>query len=110
MTGTQLTIDDAAQARAPIRNDLERKYRIWKATHVQVFALFDKFALQILAHNRRFGIALLQERVRWEIHTTWAEDAEGYKINNNYRAYIARDLIAAHPGLAPLIETRKIRE
>lgn len=93
----------------PVRNELERKYRDWKATHQEVYALFEKFALQMRQHGRRFGIGLIQERVRWEVRTTWAHDKDGYKLNDHYRAYIARDLIAQYPELKGMIETRKIR-
>ncbi|MDH5626658.1 MAG: hypothetical protein OEY69_00050 [Candidatus Krumholzibacteria bacterium] len=94
----------------PIRNELEKKYRLWLHEHQKVFVLFEKFALQMLQMKRRFGIGALTERVRWEVRTTWGEDADGYKINNNFRAYLARDLIAKYPKLEELIETRKIRE
>lgn len=105
---TQLSLEDAGSL-GPTRNELEEKYRAWLADHAQVFALFERFALQMLAGKRRFGIGMLTERVRWEVRTTWAEDDEGYKINNNYRAYLARDLIAKYPELDALIETRSIR-
>lgn len=102
---TQLTLPE----QPPARNELERKYRVWRETHGEVFALFEKFALEMLGYNRRFGIGLVQERVRWEVRTTWAKDVDGYKLNDHYRAYIARDLIAKYPELAALIETRKVK-
>lgn len=101
----QLTLD----AVDPIRNELERKYRVWLHEHESVFALFERFAMQMLHRQRRFGIKMLAERVRWEVATTFTPDDEGYKINNNYTAYIARDLIQRHPALANLIETRCIK-
>lgn len=91
-------------------SDLERRYREWLATPAgqKVFALFERFALQMLDHGRRFGIALIAERVRWEIRTTWAVDESGWKINNSWRAYLSRSLIERYPGLAALIETRRV--
>src|SRR5215470_18950764 len=38
------------------------------------------------------------------------KDAAGYRINDSFRAYIARDLIAEVPALKPLIETRAIAD
>lgn len=105
----QLTLDDLPKSN-PIRNELERKYRVWLETHGIVFALFERFALNMLARQRRFGISALTERVRWEIASTWEQDVDGYKINNNYTAYIARDLIRKHPAMGALIELRAIRE
>lgn len=103
---TQLTLDTVE----PIRNELEEKYRRWLHGHQAVFALFEKFALEMLDKRRRFGIGMLAERVRWECASTFTKDAEGYKINNNYRSYIARDLIRRHPALHDLIETRAIKQ
>lgn len=100
---TQLTLPDQPQ------NELEEKYRLWRASHAGVFALFEKFALQMLARKQRFGIAALLERVRWEVRMQWQTDADGYKINNNHKPYLARELIELHPELTPLIETRSVR-
>lgn len=102
---TQLTLDTVD----PIRNELEEKYRRWLHGHQAVFALFEKFALDMLGKRRRFGIAMLTERVRWEVASTIEPDADGYRINNNHRSYLARDLIRKHPALAELIETRCIK-
>ena len=102
---TQILLPDVD----PIRNEHERKYRVWKATHQDVYRLFERFALEMLARRRHFGIRLIQERVRWEVKTTWAPDTDGYKLNDHYAPYIARDLIAQYPELSSLIETRKIR-
>jgi len=93
----------------PVRNELERKYREWLVTHEHVWLLMERFALQMADRGRRFGMSMLIERVRWEVRTTWALDVDGFKINNNFTAYIARDLIAKYPVLETLIETRRIR-
>jgi hypothetical protein len=91
------------------RTDLEARYREWARTHPEVLALFRRFAADMAARRRRFGIGLLAERVRWEVHAEWAPDAAGFKLNNDYRAYVARDLIADMPELAPLLRTRRVR-
>jgi len=75
-----------------------------------VYALFSRFALQMADRHHRFGIGLLAERVRWECAiTSTNEDDDPYKINNNYRAYIARQLISDHPGLEALMVFRRTR-
>ncbi len=102
---TQLILPEHPQ----VRNELEETYRLWLATHEKVFALFERFALELLAGRRRFGIGMLAERVRWEVHTTWADDIDGFRINNNHRAYIARDLIAKYPDLDALLATRLVK-
>ena len=90
-------------------NALEEKYKAWVTAHPTVWALFERFALDMLVRRRRFGIGALTERVRWEIQTTWFLDAEGYKVNNNHRAYLARDLIGRYPEMAQYLETRKVK-
>ena len=103
----QLTLETVA----PIRNELEKKYRLWlDGPGKQVFPLFERFALEMLGKKRRFGIALLAERCRWECMTTWESDEDGYKINNNHRSYIARDLLRLYPELEPYLSIRCVRE
>lgn len=104
---TQLALELPVEP--PPMNDLERRYRVWRAEHPATLALFRRFAREMLRHNRRFGIWLLANRVRWEVFTQIAKDADGYRINNNLLAYLARDLIRTMPELAPLLETRRVR-
>ena len=103
----QLTLDTIA----PIRNELEKKYRLWlEGPGKQVFPLFERFALERLASKKRFGIAQLTEVVRWECDKLWAYDEEGFRINNSHRAYIARDLLRLYPALEPYLSIRCLRE
>lgn len=90
------------------RNRHEEAYRAWSETHGEVMGLFIRFARERLAHGRRFGVGALTERVRWEVATTWEPDREGFKINNNHRAYIIRDLLKLEPRLEPLVVTRRV--
>jgi hypothetical protein len=82
--------------------------REWIDANPEAFAMFERFALELAAKGRRFGIALVTERVRWEVAFNY--DKTDWKINNSHRAYIARELIARHPKLADLIETRRAGE
>lgn len=54
------------------------------------------------------SINQLFEVLRWErdllVHTT-----DGLKLNNNYRAYYARKLMAVHPDLSGFFHTRVTR-
>jgi hypothetical protein len=76
----------------------------WIDANPAVFAIFERFALELAAEGRRFGIGLLTERVRWEVAFVYRR--HDWKINNSHRAYIARALIRRHPQLAELVETR----
>lgn len=104
----QLSLDSVLPT-PPELTRLQRKYRAWKATHPQVYALFLRFAEEALRAGRRFGIKQLGERVRWEVWMAWPKDKAGFRINNNHLAYIGRDLILELPGLADLIETRRVK-
>ena len=77
----------------------------WMAAHPQAMTVFRDLARRCVERRRRIGISALVERVRWEFSIE-RHDGEEFKVNNNYAAYIARELIATVPGFAPLIQTR----
>lgn len=89
-------------------DDLRSAAEQWIATNPQVYALFERFALEMHARGRKFGVGLLTERVRWECAITTASD-DGFKINNNHRAYIGRKLVADHPQLQSFLSFRETR-
>ena len=92
----------------PARNALEARYREWLDTHWPVYALYERFALEACTRGKKFSIALLTERIRWEVLMGIQKDHEGYRINNNYRAYIARDLLHKYPQLTGYLHTRAV--
>lgn len=92
----------------PPLNLLDARYRRWRDANPAVFAIFYNFAAQLLARNRPFGIRLLSNRVRWEVHMHIEKDDEGFRINNNLTPYLARDLMRRMPGLKKLIQTRHV--
>jgi len=87
-------------------NSLEHAYRTWSFSNPQVFELYERFAQEAFARGKKFSISLLTERIRWEIQMGWEKDQEGFKINNNYRAYIARDLLDSHPEYGEFLQVR----
>jgi hypothetical protein len=54
--------------------------------------------------SHKLGIATLYERARWEISLA-TNDAD-FKLNNNFRAYYARLIMAQEPDLAGLFDLR----
>lgn len=84
-----------------------RAAEAWIVRHPDAMILFMGFALDAVRAGRRFGIGALTERVRWETMVAW--DGEPFKINNNHRAYIARELIRRRPEIAEYVETRKVQ-
>lgn len=80
----------------------------WIEGSPYAMSLFESLALKAAGPNfdRKFGIGLLTERVRWEFSVERRDDE--FKVNNNHRAYIARELIRRHPRLAKCIVTRTV--
>lgn len=79
-------------------NPLRIAAQEWMDTHPHAMALFERFALDAAKRGRKFGIALLTERIRWEYRIE-RNEGDTYKIANAHRAYIARELINRHPFL-----------
>lgn len=80
------------------------KAEAWMEEHPEAMRLLESLALQSAGAGRPFGIGALTERVRWFFKVEKGDEA--FKINNNYRAYIARELVRRHPDLEGLIEFR----
>jgi hypothetical protein len=76
----------------------------WMEEHPDAMATFMYLARRAAEQGRKFGIGLITERVRWEFQIERGNSQ--FKINNNHRAYIARELIRRLPILKDLIETR----
>lgn len=82
---------------------LREKAEQWIAENGQLMDLFARFAEERRAIGRQFGAKALTERVRWECSLSLFESP---KINNNFTAYIARELVRRDPRIADLIECR----
>ena len=65
-------------------------------------------ARKLAARRRRFGVKGLVEWARW--HWIFAsESAQGWKLNNNHTAYLARRLCEEAPECRDYIEFRRVR-
>jgi len=91
----------------PVKLKLTLKGKAWKWMNENPTAMnmFRDYAEQMRSRDRRFGIGLLTERVRWECKFKWQGD---FKISNNHRAYIARRLIEEDSRLADLMVCKKV--
>jgi hypothetical protein len=96
MTGVATHADDSSLT-------LREKADKWIEENDRVMDLFSRFAEERRAMGRQFGAKALTERVRWECALSLFESP---KINNNFTAYIARELVRRDPRLADLIECR----
>lgn len=100
-------LEQGTEPFAPSR--LEQDYLDWRNANPEAVARFRAFARQMLEAKRRFGMKQLAERVRWESRAACVRGRDGFRINNNHIAYLARDLVREMPGLAALIEIRVTR-
>ncbi len=103
MSDAQLTID---MWEAPETGNLRRNAERWIEDHPEVMDLFERFALELAAQGRHFGMKLIAERVRWETFFKYGDD-DYWKVNNNYTAYIARRLASRHPTLRTYLRFRQ---
>lgn len=78
----------------------------WMCDNPRVMDLYEHFALQATAAGGRFGVKMVTERIRWELHVSTERGDDKYKINNNHSAYIARWLVHRHPGVRAALEIR----
>jgi hypothetical protein len=87
---------------------LKQRALRWLRDNPDARRLFRRYATEMADHGIPFGIGALVERVRWQ-HLLEYQDDDGhvFKINNSYRAYIARWLIAHDPRLADLVRCRR---
>jgi len=88
-------------------NKHERRTHLWLSENPRAYQLFDKYASQLAATGKRFGAKLVFERLRFRYFLE--PDADGFKLNNNYTAYIARIWAEKNPRYAHLIEFRSIK-
>lgn len=94
------------------RYDLEhvdaRAFAEYHADNPKVYGLLRRFALEARRAGRdRLSINLLFERVRW--YTDVETVGDSFKVNNTFRAWYARLLMAEEPELAECFETRKAK-
>ena len=76
--------------------ELVKRYRNWLSGNTQAFPLFEKLANDIrnAGHTRYSAWALVQVM---RFHSD-LEQTESFKINNNYVALLARDLVEIDPS------------
>ena len=87
---------------------LEECFAAFDAANPHVYDVLEELALRAWTHGAtRIGIAMLWETMRY--NQALATEGEPWKLNNSYRALYARKLVADHPKLAGVIETRKRR-
>lgn len=91
----------------PVEHHHRRAYDAFLADNGWVLTRLAHLALDLKRRGyHHYGIAALVEVVRYE-HATTNDPSTDWKINNNYRAFLARDLMALYPDLDGFFETRR---
>ena len=83
------------------------KYEAFKEANPWVMpALLDMvYKLHIQGHTH-YGIAALVEVLRYQ-HATTNDPTSEFKFNNNYRAFMAREIMQENPIFEGFFSTRK---
>ncbi len=84
---------------------LERQWLACKRANPWLLPRLAKMARELKkCGHERYGISGLFEILRWE--TRYETGDLGLKINNNHRAFAARDLMERYPDLQGFFRTR----
>lgn len=76
----------------------------WRSENIRAWSQMKVIAHSFADEGRHFSIDLLVNEARFFMRTNGQDN--GFKINNDIRAPLARLLIQEDPMLAPYIETR----
>jgi len=88
-------------------NDARAKYQQFHDENPWVMSHLADLALQLKRRGvRRYGIAPLFEVLRYQHAIRTTDPNSTFRLNNNYRAYYARDIMATYPELDGFFETR----
>jgi hypothetical protein len=91
---------------------IQVKYEAWRATPdgETVYEAVRDAALRLRRRGFvHYGISALYEAARYTYSLRVGPDAEGWKLNNNWRSRMARELMTDEPELADFFELRTLR-
>lgn len=99
-----------AAYRAPKKEAPEVRAEKFIKEHPTVWEAFVKFTMQaIKAGHTRMGVDTVFGRLRWETAMK-TKDADGYKMNNDYKAPFARRFMKLYPQYNTFFETRNKKD
>ncbi len=82
----------------------KQKFLEYHSNNPRIYQLLKKYALEAKqAGVDRISIALLVERIRWQVQVT-TKSNDGFKISNTHRAFYARLLMEDVPALKGMFE------
>jgi len=87
---------------------IQERYEQWRDANPWILPTLARLLDDWSAHGgRRVGVKAATEWLRF-FYARQIE-ASDFRCNNSYTSRLARDLIAAYPHLADVIETRELR-
>lgn len=89
---------------------IDESYKVWRATPAgqTVYRESVRRAHQLRMRGlHHYGIGAIVESIRFDNSVRIGADPEGYKVNNNYRALLAREIMATQPELDGFFELRR---
>lgn len=102
----QLPLSDLFSSRVEI------DFRAWLATEDGKACLSEATSRALRLRERGFhhyGIGAICEAMRFDSSLHLGPDVDGFKLNNNHRAHLAREIVKSTPQLAGFFETRTLR-
>lgn len=86
---------------------LEIEFREYDKANPEVWRMFCRFAFDAIGRGRKaLSVSLIIERIRWEVFIV-TESGDGFKINNNHRAFYARKFMKCYPEHKDIFRTRQ---
>lgn len=110
MTATQLELPIGVMVEPEYAEHLtiQQRYEIWRDANEWILPTLARLLDDWSAHGgRRVGVKAACEWLRF-FYARRIESSD-FRVNNSYTSRLARDLIAAYPHLAGVIETRELR-
>ena len=87
---------------------IQQRYEAWRDANEWILPTLARLLDDWSAHGgRRVGVKAACEWLRF-FYARRIETSD-FRVNNSYTSRLARDLIAAYPHLAGVIETRELR-
>jgi hypothetical protein len=103
----QLTLDMQPLIGPPSGESHQEKFWAFHEANPQVMANLERLARREIAAGEK----CLSMKELWEtLRKTYRRTSGGaFKLNNNYTAYYAREIVRLHPQWAPLFSMRAVK-
>lgn len=86
---------------------IEERFNEFHTAHPEVWTLFVRFSHEVMAAgHQHYSADAVLHRVRWEADIGFCQDADGFRINNNYSAFYARLFHREYPQHDGFFRTR----